>query len=291
MYRKLVQSTIKNTLSFEGIGVHSGAYSSVKLHPQPAGAGIIFINKDFPDDIIKVGSVVPESAAHATVLKAEKWRVSTVEHLMAALGFTGIDNLLVEVVGAEIPIMDGSALPFVVGIMHGGVVEQKVPSGYLKPKSRIELADAQGRFIHIDPLDENEQNHPLLNLSYSAELYRSDNTVRCDVGHVNADFFGMGLIPARTFGTIEQLPFLRSHSLAQGAFLGNTLVFSSERMINGGRFLDEWLRHKMLDFLGDVMLLGRPLSAKVTAHKTGHSFNRMLIEHFHNHPELWEVVE
>lgn len=291
MYRKFIQSTIKKTLTFEGIGVHSGAYSSVRLHPQQPNTGIVFVNKDFPAEPIKVGDVVPESAAHATVLKAASWRVSTVEHLMAALGFMGVDNVLIEVEGAEIPILDGSALPFVVGIMHGGLVEQNISAGFLKPRERIELVDNQGRFILVEPLVENESGVPRLDLSYSAELYRADNTVKCEVGHVSADFFGMGLIPARTFGSIEQLPFLRSHSLARGAFLGNTLVFSSERMINGGRYVDEWLRHKMLDFLGDVMLLGRPLAAKVTAHKTGHSFNRTLIEHYHKHPEVWQIVE
>lgn len=290
MFRKLVQSTIKKTLFFEGIGVHSGAYCSVRLNPQSVNTGILFVNNDFPGEFIKVGTAVPESSAHATVLKASSFRVSTVEHLMAALGFAGVDNVLIEVAGGEVPILDGSALPFVLGILHTGLVEQGEGTGYLRPKSRIEITDAQGRFIHVEPLDESDDFGPQLSLSYSAELYKANNTVKCDVGYVSSDFFGMGIIPARTFGSIEQLPFLRSHSLAQGAFLGNTLVFSSERVINGGRYDDEWLRHKMLDFLGDLMLLGRPLSAKVTAHKTGHSFNRMLIEHFYNHPEMWVVT-
>ena len=280
------QKTIKKEIFLEGIGVHSGERSSVRLRPADSNSGIILTNKSHPNDTIKIGSVIPEHAMHATILKAKTWAISTIEHLMATLSGLEIDNALVEIDGSEAPIFDGSALPFVQAIHKAGILEQSVPRRFLTPKQTISF-EKDGRFIEIKPATENDCS---LTFDYSITF---DHPL-VPPGRLQAtltpDYFAREIAPARTFGFLEQLPMLRQHGLAKGTTLGNTVVVGDELFLNQLRFPDEFVRHKLLDLIGDLALAGKPIAGLVTAKKTGHSFNRLVIEHLITNPEQWKTI-
>lgn len=278
------QKTLKREISFGGIGVHSGAQSSIALKPCDGNQGIIFIHTQIPNDPIIIGTVIPETALHATVIKGKSWAISTIEHLMAAIMYSGLDNVIIEVQGTEIPILDGSALSFVLGILQAGFQEQKEIKKFLTPKELLFITDQSGRKIEITP-NQNREFH----LEYSAEFeHQLIGTVQLSCT-ITEDYFAKSIAPARTFGFLEQLPFLRHHGLAKGTSLGNTVVIGRDEYLNEPRFPDECIRHKILDLLGDLSLLGKRLSGTVKAHKTGHAFNRLVTQHYVTHPDQWAL--
>jgi UDP-3-O-[3-hydroxymyristoyl] N-acetylglucosamine deacetylase len=284
------QKTLAKEIVFNGIGVHSGEASSVTLKPMPVGYGIVFTHHDYPDDYIIMGSVIPESAMHATVIKGKLWSLSTIEHLMAAINFSGIDNLLIEVSGSEVPIFDGSAYIFISEIQEAGVVVQDAQKQFITPKKTLVFSDREKK-LEIFPA-ETDISWILKRDLYFKYVLDFDNeiisrqTFSCKV---TEDFFLTDIAPARTFGFLEQLSFLRSHGLARGTSLGNTVVISDGEYLNELRFDNECVRHKVLDLLGDLSLLGRRLVGRIEAYRTGHNFNRLVIEHFINHPDMWEI--
>lgn len=284
------QTTLKSSVVFEGIGVHSGKPSRVVLLPADADHGIVFYNQDNREQKIVIGKVVPEVAMHATVIKTDGWFVSTLEHLMAALYVLGVDNLRIEVQGYEVPILDGSALPFAQGILDVGLTEQSVLKRYLTPKMPLTFNDNAGRSIIITPALKHDNNfNKDFIFDYSADFNHPLIGQTQMQGKLTHDFFMHDIAPARTFGFLQQLPFLRQHNLACGTSLGNTVVIGDE-LLNDMRLPSECIRHKVLDLIGDLSLLGLFLIGTVKAHKTSHSFNRLVIQHFINNPEQWELV-
>lgn len=281
------QSTLKNEVIFEGIGVHSGLLTKIILKPAPQDSGIVFTSPAFSDDVFKIGTVVPEIAMQATVLKNNSWMLSTTEHLLAAIIGVGLDNVLIEVFGAEVPIMDGSAAPFVQGILDCGVNVQDMPKKYLTPRQVLKFEDKTGRFIEIHPAQDNSTD---LHLNYTSEFankFVGNSQFECVL---TPEFFAQNIAPARTFGFLEQLPQMRKLGIAKGTSLGNTVVLSNDGFLNETRFDDECVRHKVLDLIGDLSLLGLPLAGKVIAAKTGHSFNREVVVHYISNPDQWRVV-
>ena len=279
------QTTIAQPITFSGIGVHCGKLSTVTLHPAAAHAGLSMVNKLYPNHPLHLGTVVPEAAMHATVLNQGSWMVSTVEHLVAAIALLGIDNVVIEIDGAEVPILDGSALPFVQVILERGLVELDAPKQYIAPKELIRLSDEQGRWIEIAPHANIDDRS--LSVDYVAE-FKHPLVGRLEfAGEITPDQFVCDIAPARTFGFLQQLPYLRAHKLAQGSSLGNTLVIDDEQLMNDPRFDDECVRHKVLDLLGDLALLGKNLAGTVKAFKTSHAFNRLVIKHFIENPVAW----
>ncbi len=281
-----VQKTLKKNVSFSGVGVHSGQPSSVTLWPAAPNTGVMFCNAANSDQVIKIGTVIPEAAMHATVIKKDGWYVSTIEHLMAALLMLGVDNVRIEVEGNEIPILDGSALLFAQGIVDTGFVASDVPRRFLTPRTVLNFADQQGRSLQLQPAAEGVLD---FYIDYVAEFQHPLAGNPSLQGLVTPAFFLEQLAPARTFGFLEQLPFLRQHKLAQGSSLSNTVVIGQEP-INDMRFADECVRHKVLDLVGDLSLLGGPLIGTIKAHKTSHNFNRLVIQHFVQQPELWALI-
>ncbi|MBY0354036.1 UDP-3-O-acyl-N-acetylglucosamine deacetylase [Candidatus Babeliales bacterium] len=282
-----VQQTLKQELVFSGIGVHSGVFSTVRLVPAPADTGIVFRHEKFPNDPLYVGKVIPEVAMHATVIRHAHWMISTIEHLMAALMMMDVDNVIIIVDGVEIPILDGSAFPFVQGIMHIGLLSQGQSKKFLTP-ARVLTFEHEDRFLQISPEKSREQR--TLFIDYTAEFDNHTKNSAQLSGVVSQDFFEREIAPARTFGYVGQLPFLRKHGLAQGTSLGNTVVAGADGYINDVRYQDEFVRHKFLDLIGDLSLLGRPLVGSICAKKTGHSFNRLVIQHYCEHPEEWLTI-
>lgn len=279
---KLLQKTIKREVSIKGIGVHSGEPSTITLKPSRENSGITIKNTHFPQEPISIGEIIPEQTMHATVIKGKSWGVSTIEHIMAAISGLDLDNISIEIEGFEAPIIDGSSLPFVHLIEQAEVLEQKESKKFLKPKNEIVIED-ENKSIKITP-----NNSLTFSYEYSIDFNHplvKNNTI---AGNLNPEEFKNNIAPARTFGFLSQLPFLRQHGLAKGTNLGNTVVIGEEFFLNNCRFEDEFIRHKLLDLIGDLSLLGKKLSAKVVAHKTGHNFNRKVIEHYIKNPSEWE---
>lgn len=283
------QKTIKKETTFYGIGVHSGKAVSVTIKPALINSGIIIKNKNFPDDDIKIGKVIPEVAMHATVIKNSKYNISTIEHLMSAIVCLEIDNIIIETQSNEVPILDGSAAPFVHQILDVQIIEQKAEKKFLIPKEKLTFRADSDRFIEIFPAQRS------LSGSFDLTLY-VEYAVSFDhhlVGKTNLKakitptFFIEHIAPARTFGFLEQLSFLKQHGLAKGTSLGNTVVLGQEDFLNDQRLENEFAKHKLLDFLGDLGLLGYRLAGTIKAQKTGHSFNRLVIEHFIKNPDKW----
>jgi UDP-3-O-[3-hydroxymyristoyl] N-acetylglucosamine deacetylase len=287
------QCTLKQEVIFDGIGVHSGQLAKIVLKPAAHDFGIVFTNPAFPDAVFKIGTVIPEVAMQATVLKNGIWALSTTEHLLAAIGATGLDNVLIEVYGFEIPIMDGSAAPFVQGILDSGFQVQDVPKKYITPKEKLRFEDKAGRFIEIYPAQNNclaQAKSTDLHISYTADFANKlvgNSQFEC---LLTSEFFAQNIAPARTFGFLEQLPQMRKLGIAKGTSLGNTVVLSNEGFLNETRFEDECVRHKVLDLIGDLSLLGLSLAGKVIAAKTGHSFNREVVVHYISKPDQWLVI-
>jgi len=287
----MYQKTIKKEVFLEGIGVHSGERSALTLKPSGPDQGITIENKGFEDKIL-LGTVVPEQAMHATIVKSKQWAVSTIEHLVAAIIGLGIDNIAIEIEGGEFqrvetPILDGSALPFVHALLEAGLQEQKPAKKFLTPKNKLRFEE-DGRFIEILPTKGQETR---LSFSYSIDFQHPLIRAATMSGELSQQFFINEIAPARTFGFLEQLPLMRKHGLAKGANLGNSVVASKEIFLNDRRFKDEFIRHKLLDLIGDLGLLGKNLVGKVKAHKTGHAFNRKVVEHFVNNPNEWRVIQ
>lgn len=283
------QHTIKQPLQFCGLGVHNGLFSSIQLKPAVDGHGIVFRHLNFTDEPLVIGQNVPLLAMHATVLRQKSWILSTVEHLLAALRMSGVDNVLVEVAGDEIPILDGSAAPFVHAIKRSGLNSQGAKK-YLMPRVVLDFADAEGRRIILRP-HEYELMIGTINCTYEAAFNHYALGVKKITLCVDQQAFNAHVAPARTFGFVEQLPFLRSKNLAMASSLGNTLVFNTDEAINDGRVADEWVRHKILDLIGDISLLPYPFTGLIEAWQTGHAFNRRVVEHYLAHPGDWVIIE
>lgn len=283
----LNQKTLARRVTFKGLGVHTGIFSEIVLWPAPVNTGIVFYNTNSAHKCsIKIGSVIPDSAMHATVITCnhKKWSISTIEHLMAALGMLEISNVIIETNTNEIPILDGSSFIFIQEIIDAGITQQFAQHKKISPLSPRVFSDNDGRSITIEPIQNNQQllkidyitefNHPFIPSSHFSHI-------------ISQNFFTQTIAPARTFGLLEQLPYLREQQLVKGASLGNSLVISKNGILNHQRFFDECIRHKVLDLIGDLMLLGAPLVGHVKAKKTSHNFNRLVIQDYLNHPQCW----
>lgn len=281
-----LQKTLQKKVTFAGIGVHSGRASGITIWPEQENTGIIFYNAANPSEKIVIGKVIPEVAMHATVIKNGTWCVSTIEHVIAAITMLGITNAAIEVNGGEIPILDGSSLVFVQGILDAGITDQSTLQRTIRPKKNLSFTDHQGRSIELKP-DDTFDN--MLHVEYSADFVHplAGDIVFQDT--ISPETFIEKIAPARTFGFLDQLPLLRQHNLAQGSALSNTVVIGQESM-NDMRFADECVRHKVLDLIGDLSLLGARLVGQIKAHKTSHHFNRLVIEHFIKKPEEWHFL-
>ncbi len=281
------QHTLAQEITFNGIGVHNGQDCCVTLKAAPANTGIE-IHRSGNTEVMKIGTIVPQVAMHATVLVQGSWKVSTIEHVLAALAGLGVDNAIVELSGDEAPILDGSSAVFVKEIEQGGVVAQDAMREYLTPTEVITFEDKENnRLIEIHPAQAGDTS---LHIEYEADFDMPGieaSKINCTL---DGDFFAKEIAPARTFGFYEQLPYLQKHGLAQGASLDNTLVIKDGAYVNEPRFSDECVRHKLLDLIGDLYLLGKPLAGKVVARRTGHSFNRLVVEHKLAHPGKWQKM-
>lgn len=290
MLSRTKQQTIADEVVFRAIGVHSGASVEMLVLPAQADTGIVFRRTDLDSELRSVTDIVArvESVCDAelatSITNAAFTRVSTIEHLMAAFHGLGIDNALVEIDAAEVPIMDGSAAPFVEGLLAVGIVEQTAPLREIRILRTIEVVE-DDRLARLEPADGFSIN---CQIEYDTPLVAQQRFEF--VAHNGA--FISDISPARTFGFADQVEQLRSRGLARGASLENAVVISGERVLNEGglRYADEFVRHKVLDCLGDIYLLGAPVRGHMTTRYAGHALNHALVRALAADPGAWEYV-
>jgi UDP-3-O-[3-hydroxymyristoyl] N-acetylglucosamine deacetylase len=287
------QRTIRSLVRTTGVGLHSGERVELVLRPAAADTGIVFrrVDLDPPVEIRSEASRVTDTRMASTLTagdsgEAAQVRVATVEHLMSALAGLGIDNLYVDVTAAEIPILDGSAGSFVFLIQSAGIVEQAAPKKFIRVLEPVEIRDGD-KWARLDP-------HFGFRLRFSIEF--GHPAIDATVQEVEVDFaetsYVRDVARARTFGFMQDVEYLRAHGLAKGGSFGNAIVMDEYRVLNadGLRFGDEFVKHKILDAIGDLYLVGHPLLAAYTAHKSGHALNNQLLRALLERREAWEIV-
>ena len=287
----LRQRTIKQMVRTIGVGLHSGTKVELTLRPAEPDSGIVFRRVDldpvveFPASAMAVGDT-----RMASVLIKDGARVSTVEHLMSAAAGLGIDNLLIDVSAEEIPIMDGSAASFVYLLQQAGVQEQDAAKKFIRVLQTVEVRAGSGAFekwARLNPYDGFkldffiEFNHPAVDGSVQR--------AQVDFGEVS---YVHDVARARTFGFMQDVESLRGMGLARGGSLENAIVMDEYRILNSGglRYEDEFVRHKILDAIGDLYLIGHPLLASYEAHKAGHAMNNQLLLALLERPDAYEIV-
>jgi UDP-3-O-[3-hydroxymyristoyl] N-acetylglucosamine deacetylase len=281
------QRTIKDSIRSTGIGLHTGRKVLMTLRPAPPNTGIVFrrIDLDPPVDIPARATNVTETTLGTTLASGEAG-VSTVEHLMSALAGLGIDNLFVELTAGEVPIMDGSAGPFVFLVQSAGIELQNSAKRFVRVRSPVEVKDGD-KWARFSPYEgfrvnfEIEFDHPVFRRhSKQATMDFSTTSFLKEVSR------------ARTFGFMRDMEYLRGRNLALGGTLDNAIVLDDYRILNedGLRFEDEFVRHKILDAIGDLYLLGHSLIGEYTAYKSGHGLNNRLLRTLLADQEAWEEV-
>lgn len=279
-----LQRTIAEPVSFSGFGMHSGNAVRLTILPARDNYGIKFFRTDLPD--------CPGVSAHfknvvdsslATVIGYDGFIVSTIEHLMACFAAQGIDNARVELDAYEMPIMDGSAAPFMSMIKAVGTKEQGSARCYFAVKKPIELEE-DGKFIGLYPADE-------FHLSYSIEYDHPLIGRQACALNLSDDVFETEIAQARTFGFLHEYESLKQYGFARGASLNNVVVIDKDHVLNpdGLRYPDEFVRHKMLDCLGDFYLLGMPVLGRIVAEKSGHAFHFKFLNTFFSRKDAWET--
>ena len=279
------QRTLRKEVRFSGIGLHSGKKVRLTLKPAPINYGIKFIRKDLPDDPIipaRFNCVVDTSLA--TVIGSDGAIVSTIEHLMAGLAGLSIDNVVVELDAYEVPVMDGSAGPFTRKIMAAGIREQAAPRHFFVLKEPIELKQ-DGKFVGAYPATTFKIT---CNIDFEHPLIGKQS---CSI-EVEDHIFEQEISSARTFGFLHEVEYMKRYGLARGGSLDNALVIDDKDILNqdGLRYQDEFVRHKLLDCIGDFALLGMPILAHIVTVKSGHAFNHAFLERFFRNKSSWQTL-
>jgi UDP-3-O-[3-hydroxymyristoyl] N-acetylglucosamine deacetylase len=283
----LGQRTLRNSIRATGVGLHTGKKVMMTVKPAPANRGIYFRRTDLlqPVDIPARAENVGETTLGTTLVAGDS-RVSTVEHLLSAFAGLGIDNACVEVTAGEVPIMDGSAAPFVFLLQSAGIEEQGEPKRFVRVKKSVVVQEGD-RWARVDPFEgfkinfEIEFDHPI----FKRRLQRA-----------SLDFsttsFLKEISRARTFGFMRDLEALRAHNLALGGTLDNAIVLDDVGVMNedGLRYEDEFIKHKILDAIGDLYLLGHSLVGEFSGHKSGHGLNNRLLRTLLADQDAWEEV-
>jgi UDP-3-O-[3-hydroxymyristoyl] N-acetylglucosamine deacetylase len=279
------QKTLKQKITANGIGLHTGVFVNLALKPAPPNSGYVFVRKDLDDFEIPASVEYISHCSYATTLMKNGVVLSTTEHLLAALRGAHVDNCFIEIDNIEMPIMDGSSEIFIELIERAGTVEQDAPRRFLQIRERVEIEQGNRR-MSIEPADGYEIEclidfpHPMI------ERQTYDFTLS------NGSFV-REISRARTFGFTQEIEMLRKANLALGGSLDNAIVLSENGMLNETplRFQNEFVRHKILDIIGDLALLGMPFLGKIRATRSGHSVHAALMSKLLKTRSAWEIVE
>ena len=287
MQAMLLQRTLKTAVKTTGVGLHTGVRVELVLRPAAPDTGVVFHRVDLVPPV-----AVPADARHvgdtrlSSTLKHQGASISTVEHILSALAGLGIDNLHIDIAGPEIPIMDGSAAPFVFLLHSAGIVEQDAPKRYLRIVAPIEVKDGD-KWARFDPFNGFKLD---FTIDFPHPVFGSENR------HVVIDFalhsYVKEVARARTFGFMQDVEAMRAAGLALGGSLQNAVVLDEFRVLNaeGLRYDNEFVKHKVLDAIGDLYLLGHPMIGQYTAHKSGHGVNNALARSLLARPEAFELT-
>lgn len=283
----LRQRTLKNTIRATGVGLHSGKKVVMVLRPAPVNTGVVFYRTDLPEPVAVAANAlnVRDTDLGTTIVKGTT-KVATVEHLLSALAGLGIDNVFVDLSAPEVPIMDGSAGPFVFLLQSAGIEEQSAAKRFVRVLKTIRVEDGD-KWAQIQPYDgfkinfEIEFNHPVFKKhSQSATLEFSTTAFLKEISR------------ARTFGFMRDIEYMRSRNLALGGTMDNAIVLDDYRIMNedGLRYEDEFVKHKILDAIGDLYLVGCCLIGEYTGYKSGHGLNNQLLRALIADRSSWEEV-
>ncbi len=278
------EKTIQNSVSCRGVGLHSGKMIHLRLIPADPGEGIVFVRTDLGHAEIPADAVHVIPSQFSTIIGTEGATVQTVEHLLAAISALAIDNLRIELDGPEIPAMDGSASPFIALLLEARTIEQARSRSFIEILKPIRVSE-EGKSITVRPGSSFEISvkidfdHAVI-AKQSYRYWHSQNA------------FVEEIASARTFGFLKDFDALKAQRLAMGASLDNAVVIGEHSVINeqGLRYPDEFVRHKVLDLIGDISLLGMPILGRIEAHCSGHKLHAALIEEIMKNKQAWRVV-
>ena len=287
----LQQRTLKSLTRATGVGLHSGARVELTLRPAAADTGVVFRRIDLPQPVdIPVSAEAVTDTRLASTISKDGAKVLTVEHLMSALAGLGIDNCYVDISAEEVPILDGSSASFVYLLQSAGVVLQPAPKRFIRVLKPIEVREGEGRNLKWARLE------PYHGYKLGFEIEFSHPAVNATGQRVTFDYgtheYARDIARARTFGFTRDVEMMRANGLALGGGLDNAIVMDDVKVLNadGLRFNDEFVKHKILDAMGDLYLLGKPMLASYTAYRSGHSMNNQLLRALLAQPEAFEVV-
>ena len=287
----LAQRTLKTLTKAVGVGLHSGQRVELTLRPAAPDTGIVFRRIDLAEPVdIPVNAEAVTDTRLASTISAGQAKVLTVEHLMSACAGLGIDNLYVDITAEEVPILDGSASSFVFLLQSAGVVEQSAPKRFVRVLKPVEVSEGEGentKWARLTPYHgyklsfEIDFRHPAV-----------DSTGQQVVFDMSEGVYARDIARARTFGFTKDVEMLRANGLALGGGLDNAIVMDDYRVLNtdGLRYDDEFVKHKILDAMGDLYILGKPLLAAYSAFRSGHAMNNRLLRELLSQPDAYEVV-
>ena len=284
----LQQRTLKNIIKATGVGLHTGRKVSLVLRPAPVNTGIVFSRVDL-DPIVHIEALASNvgDTTLSTTLVQDSVRISTIEHLMSALAGLGIDNAFVDLDAPEVPIMDGSAGPFVFLIQSAGIEEQSEMKQFIRIRQPIRL-EQDDKFVSLEPFDGFKVSYTLL---YDHPVYKKYTK------SATIDFSSTSYVKdvsrARTFGFMHEFEELRNRNLALGASMDNAIAIGDYKVLNedGLRSRDEFVKHKILDSIGDLYLLGKSLIGEFKGYKSGHALNNALVRMLEVNEDAWEIVD
>ncbi len=287
----LKQRTLKSLTHAVGVGLHSGQRVEITLRPAAPDTGIVFRRVDLPQPVdIPMSATAVTDTRMASTISSGSAKVSTVEHLMSACAGLGIDNLYVDITAEEVPILDGSAASFVFLLQSAGIELQNVPRRFIRVLRPVEVREGTGaneKWARLDPFHgyklrfEIEFNHPAVD--------SSGQSVEFDMSR---DSYSRDIARARTFGFTKDVEMMRANGLALGGGLDNAIVMDDYKVLNadGLRYDDEFVKHKILDAMGDLYVIGKPLLASFSAFRSGHALNNKLLRELLSHQDAWEVA-
>ena len=287
----LQQRTLKSLTRAVGVGVHSGQRVELTLRPTPPDTGIVFRRTDLPVpvDIAMTATSVTDTLM-ATTVSSGSAKVSTVEHLMSACAGLGIDNMVVEITAEEVPILDGSAAAFVYLLQTAGIELQKAPRRFIRVTQPVEVREGTGtaeKWARLEPYHGYKLSFDII-FDHPA-VDSTGQHVEFDLG---SDSYTRDIARARTFGFTRDAEMLRANGLGLGGGMDNAILMDDYKVLNAGglRYDDEFVKHKVLDAMGDMYMLGKPLLASYSAMKSGHALNNKLIRALVQNTEAWEIV-
>ena len=287
----LKQRTLQSLTKAVGVGLHSGQRVELTLRPAQPDTGIVFRRVDLPQpvDIPITATAVTDTRLASTISNGGA-KVFTVEHLMSACAGLGIDNLNIDITAEEVPILDGSASSFVFLLQSAGIVEQNAPKRFIRVLKTVQVREGEGaneKWARLDP-------HHGYKLSFEIDFRHPavDSTGQSVVFDMDTDVYTRDIARARTFGFTRDVEMMRANGLALGGGLDNAIVMDDYKVLNtdGLRYDDEFVKHKILDAMGDLYLLGKPLLASYVAFRSGHALNNKLLRELLSQPDAYEVV-